>query len=1464
MVLIVFQFSSIQTYTAKEALELLAKKTNHELSLTKVRVAWLDKAELIDFLVKDIHDDTLIYADRITVNYRLIDLISGDYFSFEEVLVETAIFNLVRHHPGEDLNIKYFIDSLRDPGKESTSGNPIEIDHIESVDLKLLIDDKTKVKKKGQVDFSNIDFSINNLNLFDFELRSDTIIGDLKHFTGIDKLSGFEIERLETDFRLCSQSLSLDDLDFQTETSSISDSLEFFFNGLDDFAHFSDSVSFVFHFDQSVISREDFQLLTGLGQMKSNINLDGIFWGMVGDFNIEDSQVGFGSNSFFRGGVSCFGLPDLDNTFILADITSSRLDPTDLVPYVGDLSENLRQMGRIDFMGSFAGFPKDFVAKGDFITDQGAVYSDIHIEFPSDAENITYDGNLEFESVNVGSFLKNEIIQSVNLKTKIKGKGLSPSTAEFLVETRIFNSELNGYKYDSINIEGRFAKNFFSGSLSVNDPNCKMKGDAQIDLGLEKEKLDINLRVDSIFFNRLRLSNDSLSASGNIDLKVSGFDFDRFEGRLEIDSSRVNYNGRTVVLDSITFEAMYEVDSSRKMNLAMPGLNAVIDGDFKITDVVKDVPVMVDGYLQKLQLKADSAKIEGSKTQYKLDVQVNIEDISSYLDSLRLPLKIFNHAEFVGSFRQSKSSNLSLYFSSDSVRFKNTTFHFPTIEADGFLDTTAREVLTSFIVESPKQKVVGIPETRNLFLEGIWFGGQIDLTTSIEQPSSKTDLRLETGFTIYKDSIVTHVKPSFIYILDDRWKFNPSNKIVIKDEFIKLTNLEIFDSSESIHLEGFLSDSTEVMILVEDLKMNKANLFTEIDLGGYLNGNFRIFRKNPREGFRFDGGFFLKNLQYANVLLGDLTGNSRWDPFNSSIYSEISVSRENFKSIDVKGYYFPTNPANQLAFKANFNDAQLVMASPFLKENFSEISGTADGEITFSGKLNSPKTDGVVTIKNGSGRINYLNTRYVLNGDIALSTNKISLDTVTIEDRKGNKAFASGEVLHDAFSNIRLNLGIAADNFEFLNTTYLDNELYYGSAYGSSDDIKVTGPLNDLLIGGEVKTEAGTRFFIPVSESTDGSQKEFIQFVSLLDSSRTEDVQDNFQLKGLTLDFDLEVTPEAYCELIFDVKKGDIIRGRGRGNLKLTLNTDGEFSMFGGLEITEGNYNFTFSNLINKEFEVIPGGRITWYGDPYDASLDLEATYLQRASLEELKNPEDRVEDLLSRKIPFLAVIELPGTILSPEPKFDIKAQNEGDLQQSDIGLLEQIDTDEEVNKQFVSLLFLKKFTPISSFLSGGGTNLAGNVSEILSNQVSYLFSQIDENLEVELDLADLDQEAFNTFQLRLAYTFLDGRLKVTSGGNFGNSNTAEENSINEIVGDWSVEYSLTRDGRLRVKAFRNANQLITSDQQSFERGVSLKFVDSFDQIKDILQMRREAAIRRKEDEGDGSEGAGNYPNPIP
>ena len=98
------------------------------------------------------------------------------------------------------------------------------------------------------------------------------------------------------------------------------------------------------------------------------------------------------------------------------------------------------------------------------------------------------------------------------------------------------------------------------------------------------------------------------------------------------------------------------------------------------------------------------------------------------------------------------------------------------------------------------------------------------------------------------------------------------------------------------------------------------------------------------------------------------------------------------------------------------------------------------------------------------------------------------------------------------------------------------------------------------------------------------------------------------------MELEVEITPDAVVQLIFDPKVGDIIETSGRGDLRIMLDQSSGFRMFGDVELQKGDYLFTLQNVINKRFQIEPGGKINFNGSPTNATIDLNAIYTTRTA----------------------------------------------------------------------------------------------------------------------------------------------------------------------------------------------------------------------------------------------------------
>ena len=509
---------------------------------------------------------------------------------------------------------------------------------------------------------------------------------------------------------------------------------------------------------------------------------------------------------------------------------------------------------------------------------------------------------------------------------------------------------------------------------------------------------------------------------------------------------------------------------------------------------------------------------------------------------------------------------------------------------------------------------------------------------------------------------------------------------------------------------------------------------------------------------------------------------------------------------------------------------------PFFQKKISEIDGFASGRLRIEGRLDNPEFDGQASLSKGVATVDYLNTNYKFSGITIFDQNIIYFDDIEIFDRFGSEGFVTGQLTHENIKVKTLDVKVDFQNLELLNTSRNQNTLYYGNVFGSGD-IRVSGPFNNLIFDTNIQTDAKTRIKIPIEDQMNFESQDYINFVNQTDTTTLSiDLGDPKKVnKGFQVNMNLEITRDAYGELIFNEQTGDIIRGKGQGNLQLSVNSDGLFEVLGQFEILEGAYNWT-SNVLNKEFEIQPGGMVSFFGDPYQGIMSLEANYRQLVDLSSWAGQSQS----FGKKSPILVVLKLNGPVVNPEIDFELKFEENSTVSNSDTDwydILTAINSNEqELKRQVFSLLILRQLSPSNQLPSSEqiGQGFGNSVSEFISNQLSYWLNQVDDNLEVSVDLLGLDESAVETVELRLAYTFLEGRLRL-AGASAVNNNQNQPSSTNNILGDWSFDYFLTEDGRLRLKIFRQNNPYNYANENSVEGGISLQYVKSFDKLKGLF-----------------------------
>jgi hypothetical protein len=1414
-------------------------------------------------VVYDTQDKVMINIDRVILDFKFGELITQNSINFDKAILQGASVDMIKNAPGGKFNLNYFIDEIKE---KLARKEPRENPRVFITDKIILTNSRYSIFRDDREiithRFDQYHFTLQDLNanLSNFAVEPGIIDFEVNELNCVDSATGLDVKDLRTRFKYTRQSMVFQNMELEAGRSTLSQSMVFSYLQPSSVKEFVDSVKITSNVKKSVIYSKDLaHFAPALEQYNEFYHLKGFLEGPVRRFNAKNITLRFGLRSQIQGYISMYGLPDFDETFIDAKITDGTVNTFDLAQYTNEESlENITKFGTVIVSGGFSGFPGDFVSNAKFETEIGQFETDINLKLSTSAGELpSYSGKLVTKNFDLGEFLEDTTgIQQLDLNGSINGSGFARENARFDLVSNINRIGIRGYEYQNIRTDAELAEQFFKGSLKIDDPNLQFNGNVSIDLNQEHEIIQVNAELSRAVLDTLKITEKPAFLSSNLNVDVRGLSIDEITGEAYLQDTYFQYDTNDIFIERLMVNS--EKDSlSRSLKVESPYADMHIFGDFDYTVFFRDLEETYKEY--KLIFRNRSQEIEafyadrdvGIYDYYYLDYDINLKDINPVVSLFESDFFLSENTNLLGSFTGGPTNLLELKSTIDTLQIRKLAFESNQVHVKTQKRNDTTLVYANYDVSSKRQKIDNRPASEDLNFEVDWDGNVVDFLFNIKQSNSTNYANTSGKIEFRKDTTMVRIRPSEFNLIDKIWRLSEDNLIILGDKNYDIRNLSLYHGEQRVTFNGVLSEDPDknLFISIRNFEVENLNPLISKRLDGVFNGFIDV--KDYFDQRQINSRINVRNLTINEFLVGNLIAYSEYDNFREQFDVNLNVNRKGIQTMLVEGNVIPGNKDQQLDLNASFTDANINLIEPFFEDYISDVAGDLNGKLKISGPITSPIIQGSGITEDAQFTIDYLKTHYALSGEVIFEDNHIDFSNFILTDDYGNSGTITGKISHNGFRELNYDFSGDMTSMLVLNTTAKDNPLYYGSAFATGD-IKIFGREKIFNITANATSEKGTRFFIPLEGSSEVVQEDFINFISVNDtvelSARKE--SDKVNLSGINLDLNLDITPDAYCEIIFDLTAGDIIRGRGNGEIDLQIDTKGDFTMFGDYEIVEGGYNFTLYNIINKEFEIEPGSQISWIGDPYEAILDIQANYTQLASLvpilsvgdEEIESPE------LNRKYPAKVLLDIQGNLMYPEITFDIEVEgypknaiHRGvSVETQMTAFRNKLASDEqELKRQVFSLIILRKFSSENAFNVSG--SVENSVSEFISNQISYWVTQFDENLVVDVDLGSLDDDAFNTFQLRMSYSFLDGRLRVTRAGGFTDQTTGP--SAVSILGDWTVEYLLTPNGMLRAKIYNrtNYNTLDPSTRSSAQTaGFSLMHTTSFNRIRELFQSARD------------------------
>ena len=1428
-----------QDYVGKKIISSLGTEWSEQISISQFSIHDLSHIHVFDVLLIENDGDTAAYIPELQVKLGDLDFFQNQ-FVIQQVKLENATINLFKDEGEDKYNFQLLFKKNQNVN-DITSNYNVLIENVELINC---------IFNHRILGYNN------NINTFDYQyfklvnlngLFNQFSISNKGLFLPSNKLSflldnTIDVRDLICEFNLDYNDVSVENIELKTQKSHLnlasftydlksndSSAIVYLLDSLNGNLSLSDLVHFypvpifmdsVLQFstniegNKSLFSLKDFVIQTGTTKP------------LVGDFTFERNLDNFPLSTLnleLKDGL-------LDNISLSQILVRKGTNYTKFT-----LPSNLDKLSRIDVNLILNGTLNELDSKVSILSNLGQINGIVSV----DATNKLYQGELIINDLSGYILNVDEGINDFDGELKFKGKGFDYKQVDLQVEGFVNNFNYNGYEYENIQINGMFLNESFDGFLALEDQHVNATFKGLFDLNQKPTKYNFSIDVKSLNPHALNWTDQYENLTLNFNSKCSGIglNLNEFIGEVAIEDITVTHQNEAIKLNDLSLLSKGK-GIKKEIYLSSDMLTAEVNGNINFDKIMEDFSFITSIYAPNL---IDSYRSNNYMDDRTYDMTIKFNDFDKF-SSIFVPDVSFAKGSIIELDFNSQDTVLSLYTKSDKFRIGDNVFGDIVIRGEKnnksnsfelFAEIDNYSLSNQFQIENI-QTAFEINENRlstNLLYQG-------------ENSTNFGKIRLQSRVHS-SDHITTSVEELVLGSNEnDIWEIGEGAEINFQENKLKCSHFSVVNQQQELKLNGIVGpkETDELSISLSEFDLSNFGDLTyneesEVQLNGVINLDLSL--KSILNNIEFTGSVIVNQLILNDIQIGDLTFKSDWQGMDNrfviegGLRNEDRVEEINFQSIK----YYPFNDVkSQLEGAILFEGFNADFLNPFLPQPYlGNLETKLDGAVFLSGSIFNPLLNGELKLNDSKIDLIQHQTSYLVDGTIIVSPNQINLVDAVVTDKYNKKCALSASYEHEGYSKYSYNI-ISQFNEPFLvmNNNFDDNPLYYGDAFVTGFSSISYDSINDLSFNIHVKTAENSVLTIPLYGDEDVVLEDFISF-----EKADQNVDNKQELKpNSDLDFNLnievEVTDDAEIQVVFDQMVGDVMKSRGNGDMRFFIDETLDFNLFGNYQITSGEYLFTLKDFINKKFNVKPGGTITWFGDPYNAKLDLNAYYPLKTSLYNIMPSIER--DNWTHKSNVHVDIHLQNDLMNPDIEFDISLPKAEETAKQTVKNL--IYNEEAKNQQVFSLLILNKFIPENQNIISENTSRTNGAttSEVLSNQLGNMISSFTDEFEIGFNYSPGDSISDDELSIVMSTQQFNDRLLINTNLGVAPSNALNKDP-NSFIGDVDVEYKLSRDGNLRLHAFNESNEydLSNQSQSRYTQGVGAYYKQSFNSFGELF-----------------------------
>lgn len=1428
------QNNKIQNYFSDIIENEISTLIKSKTSIGEVQYKLFNTIRLKNVYVEDLEKDTLLNIEKAYLDVDFWKLFSGK-IHFTAIEIDKLNGHLKKYKNGST-NIDFIIDALKKPDNQKKSEVEYHVRKFKINDSNFRFTTEQTIQKANKAKFNPADMQFSGINadITLNKLTSDTLSVKVNSLSLKEK-SGFELKRLSTQILGSTKGAKIQFIEIELPESELNLSdIELKYDSLSQFKNFAQKVKFKIPLNRSSVVLSDLKaFVPEFEKLTEYVDISGTINGSISNLKIQQLELKHDKTFYLNSDIEINGLPSIQDAFIYTDIKDLLVNKSEIQDFISRITKKplvlpkeLNNLGIMRYNGNITGFLSNLVTFGNLKTNIGNISTDILLKFENELKDLTYSGTLKTNNLQINKLINSDKVGNVSMNVTIDGTKLARKPLKGKLKGNIQRIELLTYNYNDIQLDGKFDGTGFDGAVLINDPNIGAEFKGVIDLTKKLPVFDFNLDVTEANLSALHLTDkyvgSILSFEGQTNM--TGKTADDINGIVTFKNIVFTNKNKTLNVDNINFISRID-NNYTNFNINSDFLNGSFSGKFTYSKVPGIINNLLKDYLPSL------AKNTTEKTDLNnfINVDLKLSNTAAITEVLELPIELKGIASIKGSVNN-LNNKIQLEGNIPQFKFNKQEFEKLTlnIENEGKqLKLVSRSQL--------KQK----EENSNLYLLASAANDSISTmlgwqsatktVTNAGEISMVTRLKNESGHLAAK----LEFKPTEVIISDSIWQIKRSTIDLNADSTVNIHNFMFQNNSQFVHIDGLISkkNGNNLNFAMNDLNLDFIMQLLKlkgIQIGGIVTGKASLISKQMQPVFLAD--LKVKNASLNKKGLGDAEIKSTWDNKNSQMLLDAEFIKNGKDTLGLaKGIFEPKSDSIDVNF--DLRGLSIEFLQRYFEGVVDNVKGNGYGKMRMFGPTKTIGFEGEVFVDKAQMTITTLKTNYYFSDTVRLTRKTIELKNIEFYDAERNKGTINGIVHHNGlFVKMNYNVNIKARNIIGIDTQAKDNDYFYGKAY-TTGTVNISGNDNECSIVVNAVTQPKSRAFIQMGGASTASDNSFIRFESPSDISSTTPKPIDKNRFNTKVDLNIEVTNDADMQLIVDPKAGDVIAGRGSGNLRVQFDTFSDIKLYGTYTINSGYYKFTLQTIVRKEFKIDNGSTLSWTGDPFGAKVNIRAIYPLKASLSNILDADELASSARRTNIPVDCILKLTDDLMSPKIKFEI------DLPTADESMKQKvrnvINTKEMMDRQIAYLLAFNTFYNPDQFTNGNQTVLNSFVSSTASAQINNFVQQMFKSniFSVGVDYQQTD----NTDRQYSAQVMLQPNDRIIVNSNVGyRENNYTQNPEDRYMWDVDFEYLLTENGKLRFKAYSHTIDRAQLKEAKTTQGMGFVYKQDFQSFSEM------------------------------